>query len=303
MVRASYNGALVYEPATHTNNDPLLIEIQQLANNAHAIYQGTSDTVLPELFRAGGSPAGARPKALVATQGETMMTAEGTIPAGFTPWLLKFNANDDFVDTGNIEYAYSLMARDAGLEMPITCLMEARYFAVQRFDRCYAVEGSHYHRVHTHTLWNMIGADFRLANLDYIDLLQVVSNITQSHTQLCNAFRQMLFNIATHNRDDHSKNFAFIWDEQRKKWRLSPAYDLMFSAGIYGEHTMTIAGEGKKPHRKHIAHVAQKFGLEKVMDKIIAEVNHVVVQWEDYAQKAGVSKKNTGVLGGYIKAL
>jgi len=296
-------GALIYEPATHGDDDSLLIELQQLADNARAVYQGSSDTVLPALFRAGGSSGGARPKALVATKGTTMITAEADIPADFTPWLVKFNAKDDLIDAGNIEYAYSLMAQDAGLKMPITCLMEDRYFAVQRFDRMFVKGQSHYQRQHTHTLGNMIGADFRQPSLDYSDLLQVVSNITQSHTQLCSAFRQMVFNIATHNRDDHSKNFAFIWNKQHKKWQLSPAYDLMFSTGIYGEHTMTVAGEGKAPQREHIAKIAQKFGLDKVMDTLIDEVNDVVMQWKDYAQKAGVSNKNTVLLDAYIQCL
>ncbi len=293
-------GALVYEPATHTDNDPLLIEIQQLAANAHAVYEGEKDTVLPALFRAGGSPAGARPKALIATKGITMMTADGTIPTGFTPWLVKFNAKDDFADAGNIEYAYSLMARDAGIHMPPTCLMEQRYFAVQRFDRDNTATPR---RRHIHTLGNMIGADFRLPNLDYTDLLQVVSHITQNHTQLHQAFRQMLFNIAMHNRDDHSKNFAFMWQEQQQTWQLSPAYDLMFSAGIYGEHTMTIAGEGKAPKREHIQQVAKKFGLEKIMNPLMTDVNDVVAHWEDYAKKAGVSEKSTRLLSQYIHCL
>ena len=189
------------------------------------------------------------------------------------------------------------MANDAGIDMPISTLMKGQYFAVQRFDR------SSNFRTHVHTLGNMIGADFRVPSLDYIDLLKVVHDVTKSRKELSKAFRQMLFNIATHNRDDHSKNFAFIWSNKESAWRLSPAYDLMFSKGIYGEHTMTIAGEGASPTREHIKQVAKKFSLEKQMDSLIEAINSIVSQWGDYASTAAVSKKSTQTLQTYIKPI
>jgi len=275
-------GALVYEPVEGPDSDPVLVELNRLAENAQQVFAGSSSEVLPELFRAGGSPGGARPKALIATNGEQVVTADGEIPQGFTPWLVKFAAKDDFPDAGNIEYAYSLMARDAGLEMPETVLMDGQYFAVRRFDR---IDN---HRLHTHTFGNMVGADFRVPSLDYEELFRVVLDVTKSRQELLKALRQMIFNIATHNRDDHSKNFSFFWNGSEQAWRLTPAYDLMFSNGIHGEHTMTVAGEGKQPGRDHVMQLARKFSVEQEAALSMEQMNAVVQNWAHYAEQAGV---------------
>ena len=275
-------GALVYEPVEGPDSDPVLVELSRLAENAQQVFAGSSSEVLPELFRAGGSPGGARPKALIATNGEQVVTADGEIPQGFTPWLVKFAAKDDFPDAGNIEYAYSLMARDAGLEMPETVLMDGQYFAVRRFDR---IDN---HRLHTHTFGNMVGADFRVPSLDYEELFRVVLDVTKSRQELLKALRQMIFNIATHNRDDHSKNFSFFWNGSEQAWRLTPAYDLMFSNGIHGEHTMTVAGEGKQPGRDHVMQLARKFSVEQEAALSMEQMNAVVQNWAHYAEQAGV---------------
>jgi len=299
-------GALIYEPVTGPESDALLIDIHEMAKNAGQVYEETSDEVLPELFRAGGSPGGARPKALIAistTKDSHIVTGDGELPLGYEPWLVKFNAKDDFVDAGNIEYAYSLMAKDAGIDMPETQLLEGRYFAVRRFDR----SGSH--RAHVHTFGNMVGADFRVPTLDYADLFKVVSEVTRDRREVLKAFRQMVFNIATYNRDDHSKNFAFVWHQDPKEardkgnWKLTPAYDLMFSNGIHGEHTMTVAGEGKSPTLYEIRQLAKQTGLEKEMPTMVDQVNEVVAKWDYYAEQADVSAKNKKVVGKYLITL
>jgi serine/threonine-protein kinase HipA len=276
-------GALIYEPINGPDSDPVLVELSRLADNAQQVFAGSSDEVLPELFRAGGSPGGARPKALIAVKGDKIVIADGEVPQGFTSWLVKFSAKGDFPDTGNIEYAYSLMAKDAGLEMPETELMEGQHFAVQRFDR---VDNC---RLHTHTFGNMVGADFRLASLDYEDLFRVVLDVTKSRQELVKALRQMIFNIATHNRDDHSKNFSFFWSQSEQGWRLTPAYDLMFSNGIQGEHTMTVAGEGKQPDRDHVMRLAKRFSIEVEAELFLGQIGAVVGRWDDYAEQAQVS--------------
>ena len=290
-------GALIYQPDRNQNDAPLIVDIANLGENAVQLYEGKTDKILPALFRAGGSPGGARPKVLVATKADQIITAEGDIPPGYTPWIVKFNTKEDFPDAGNIEYAYSLMAKDAGIDMPHTTLMAEKYFAVHRFDR---IEGR---RQHMHTLGNMIGADFRIPNLDYIELMKVVLDVTKNQQQLLKAFRQMVFNIVTHNRDDHSKNFSFIWNENAQGWQLSPAYDLMFSTGINGEHTMTIAGEGKFPEREHVMKVAKAITMGEKARQIVDEVNEIVSNWSRYMDMASVSDKSKQILRNHISML
>lgn len=223
---------------------------------------------------------------------------------GYKSWLVKFNAKDDFADAGNIEYAYSQMAKDVGIDMPETQLLEGRYFAVRRFDR----KGQH--RAHVHTFGNMVGADFRVPTLDYADLLKVVSEVTRDRRQVVKAFRQMVFNIATHNRDDHSKNFAFVWSQKDENkggkggnWKLTPAYDLMFSNGIHGEHTMTVAGEGKSPTLNEITQLAKQAGLEKEVQDIIEKVNEVVSKWKFYAKQVDVSTNSMKTIARYLMVI
>ena len=181
--------------------------------------------------------------------------------------------------------------------MPETQLMEEKFFAVQRFDKTATT------RTHVHTLGNMVGADFRLPALDYHDLFKVVLDVTKSRQELVKAFRQMIFNIVMHNRDDHCKNFAFLYNESEKNWRMTPAYDLMFSYGLHGEHTMTIAGEGIRPLRKHVMQLAKQFSLEKEVELLIEQANSLIQDWGQYADKAKLSEESKKTIQRYLLAL
>ena len=90
-------------------------------------------------------------------------------------------------------------------------------------------------------------------------LLRVTRVLTKNQADAVSAFRLMVFNILAHNRDDHVKNFAFIL-MPGSDWRLAPAYDLTFSPGPGGEHTMTVAGEGRQPGLEHILRIAEGAG-------------------------------------------
>ena len=90
----------------------------------------------------------------------------------------------------------------------------------------------------------------------------------------------MCFNVFAHNRDDHSKNFSWLYDENNHQWQLSPAYDLTFSNSIGGEHATTIDGEGKNPSMENILAVAQKAGIKKSKATEIAQTVKETVQKE-----------------------
>ncbi len=251
-------GGLTYHPAEEV--DPSLTEfnLQRIAKNARDVLAGTAKEVLPELMRAGGSPGGARPKVLVGVREDRIISGEDELPDGYEAWIVKFSAKEDFKDAGPVEYAYARMARAAGIEMPPNRLFETStgdcFFGVKRFDR----EGNH--RRHIHTFGNLIHANFRVPGCDYMDMLKAVSLLTRNHQDVLRSFRQMVFNVAAHNRDDHVKNFSFIMDEEGR-WSLSPAYDLMYSLGPGGEHSMTILGEGREPTHDNFLQLAGKSGI------------------------------------------
>lgn len=283
-------GALVYEPATAREDDlNESFDLGRLAREAVLVQDGDVHSALPLLQRAGGSPGGARPKVLVGVQGDRLISGHGELPEGFAPWIIKFPARQDDRDAGPIEFAYARMAAAAGLVMPETRLFEAgrnRFFGVRRFDR------QTNRRVHTQTFGNLIHSNFRVPSCDYRDFLKVVRILTKNHQDLRQAFRLMVFNVLTHNRDDHVKNFSFCLDESGE-WRLGPAYDLTFAPGPGGEHSMTVQGQGKTPGKREMWAVGRGEGLkDRDMAAMYDEVRAAVEQWPDLAHENGVIDDN-----------
>ena len=289
-------GALTYHPPSDTqaDNDNQLINLYDLGRNAEEVLEGETAEVLPQLMKAGGSPGGARPKVLVGIQGDHVLCGEDDLPEGYQHWMVKFSSKADARDAGPVEYAYSLMAHAAGIDMPPTQLFEVRqgrgvrrYFGVKRFDRA---DGNH--RIHVHTFANLMHVNFRIPSTDYADLFKVTRALTRNHADMLRLFRLMAFNVAAHNRDDHAKNFAFMLDHETGEWSLAPAYDLTYSAGPGGEHTTTVLGEGRQPTKEHCLKLADQFGLKpREINPIIEQVNIAVTRWPSFADQAGCSKK------------
>ncbi len=293
-------GALTYHPpAEATDLEKRFLDLFEMAQAAEEVLRGAPEEVLPALLRAGGSPGGARPKVLVGVSGESILSGEDDLPEGYSPWLVKFPAPEDPADAGPREMAYSTMAREAGLLVPPTRLFEGKkgrrgsrardlYFGVERFDR----EGNR--RFHVHTFGNLIHANFRVPSCDYGQLLHVTRVLTKDHREVIEAFRRMVWNVATHNRDDHAKNFAFRMAEDGT-WQLAPAYDLVFSQGPGGEHSTTIAGEGRNPTRRHLLALAPAAGIaSEAAEALIEEVTAAVARWRTHAREADVRAQSVG---------
>jgi len=288
-------GALTYHPpADRTASDSSVFDLHDLGRHAQQVLAGSATEVLPALLRAGGSPGGACPKVLVGFDPHdgTVISGEDDLKTPFEHWIVKFAAQTDDPDAGAIEYAYSLMGVAAGVDMPPTRLFETRagdrHFGIRRFDR--GGPGSRANRrYHVHTFGNLIQSNFRIPSGDYSDLLKATFLLTRNHQEVLQAFRRMVFNVLAHNRDDHVKNFAFILDDVMGDWRLTPAYDLMFTQGPGGEHTMTVAGEGRRPGRSHMLRLADLADLSgREAAGIIKEVEAAVMGWPDHASQAGV---------------
>ena len=285
-------GALTYHPpAGPTGHNARVLDLHEMARAAQEVLEGTAKEVLPQLLRAGGSPGGARPKVLVGVQGESIRSGEEDLPPGFEPWIVKFHSREDLPDAGPVELAYALMAEEAGIAMPPTRLFETsggeRFFGVLRFDR------RANHRYHVHTFGNLVHADFRIPSCDYRQLLEVVKILTRDHSDVVECFRRMVFNVLAHNRDDHVKNFAFRM-HHAGQWALAPAYDLMFAPGPGGEHSMTVAGEGRAPQKRHLLELATAVGIDpQESDAILEQVATAVGRWRNQAREAGVGVQST----------
>lgn len=287
-------GALTYHPPSDPDERvPRSLDLHAMAAAADEVLHGEAlhgraEEVLPQLIRAGGSPGGARPKVLVGVSGDEILSGEAELPPGFEPWMIKFHGHGDDPDAGAVELAYSTMARAAGIAMPATRLFETAqgecFFGVERFDRAGA------RRHHVHTFGNLIQANFRIPSCDYEQFLEVTSILTRNLDDLLEAFRRTAFNVLAHNRDDHVKNFAFRLRED-EDWKLAPAYDLVFADGPGGEHTMTVAGEGRAPGREHLLALAASAGLASgEAAEALAEVASAVADWPAHARRAGVGR-------------
>lgn len=266
------------------------VDLQLLGEEAIDVFSGDKDDVLPALAKAGVSPGGARPKVLVGISGNTMISGETDLPAGYVPWLVKFHTgrSPEQREEGIIEFIYAEMARQAGIKLPETQLFPGDdhpgYFAIKRFDRA-----DNNKRIHMHTLAGLVHANFRVPDYSYDDFIRLTLKLTRNAVDAEQAFRRMAFNLAAANRDDHTKNFAYLMSEDGE-WRLSPAYDLTFNHGHYGEHTMLIGRYGKNIPASALYEVGRLAQLnQKRCVQIISEVFDAVSQWERLAKQEGVS--------------
>lgn len=282
-------GALVYKPELAKDDAEETVDLDEVAAASRAVLEGASDEMLEHLRKLGGSPQGARPKALVQIEDTTgrMTDALHDHGQGWRHFIVKFPAHQDVADIGPVELAYARMAAAAGVKVPESCLLPSRsgpgYFAAQRFDR----DGAR--RKHAATASGLLDADFRLPSLDYVSLAKLTVRLTRDHRQGEALFRLMAFNVLAHNRDDHAKQFSFLMD-RAGTWTLAPAYDLTFSQGPGGEHTTSVAGEGRAPSQEAMLKVADAAGLKRGKSvEILGQTRDVVERWLAYADEAGVT--------------
>lgn len=254
VVQESGMGALTYKPEHkfQTKNDVSDLDI--LAQECSKILESQNSDNLDELFFLGGSSGGARPKILTSIDNED--------------WIIKFPSSTDPKNIGEKEYQYSLCAKDCGINMTETKLFPSEicsgYFGIKRFDR------KNGKKVHMVSVSGLLETSHRLPNLDYNLLMKLTLELTRNYEDIEQLFRLMCFNVFAHNRDDHSKNFSYLYDDNKKEWHLSPAYDLTYSFSFNGEHATTINGEGKNPSLDNILAVAKNIGLKEKFAKDIA---------------------------------
>ncbi len=266
-------GALVYEPEIEGIKPLYHANLDEIGNEVVQFQENDDNRFIDDLLAMNGSSAGARPKIVITIDKED--------------WIIKFRSSSDPKDMGLIEYAYHLMAKAAYLPVPEAKLFPSKkepgYFGVKRFDR---VAGR---RVHMHTISGLLHADYRFPSLDYETIMKATLWLTKDSQEAEKQFRAAVFNVLSHNRDDHAKNFSFLMDEQGV-WRVSPAYDLTFSSGPSGEHCSMIMREGKNPTLYHLLKLAEISNIkEQKALQIIDEVKMAVAEWGNFAKELGVS--------------
>ena len=254
-------GALTYEPNNPIENETIVdINLDEISNEVNAILNDDNNTNnLDQIYMLGGSSGGARPKAHITIDNEE--------------WIVKFPCYMDSKNIGEREYTANKLAKKCGINVNDFKLFSSKicsgYFGVKRFDR------KDNKRVHMISLSALLETTHRIPNLDYSHLFQVIENICPDKDDIYEAYRRMCFNVFYKNRDDHGKNFSFIYDENIKGYRLSPAYDITSTPNKF-EHEMTVNGNGL-PKEKDLLDIAYKFKLSlSTCKSIISKIKSVI---------------------------
>ena len=242
-------GALEYYPAKESdfNMDPAGLDYDQISKECEKVLSSKESDQLNVLYNLGGSSGGTRPKILLTEDGKD--------------WIVKFPASTDPAISGKREYDYSLCAKACGIIMTETSLVESSvcegYFKTVRFDR---KDGK---KIFSITISGLLEADFRAPSCDYNTYMKLIRMLTRDNDKdKEQMYRVMCFNILTHNRDDHAKNFSFLYTND-DGWRLAPAYDLTYSDTYWGEQTTSVCGKGKDISEKELIKVGTEAGLTK----------------------------------------
>lgn len=276
LIGANPMGALEYEPAEKYFDAPGNIELDSLSGAVGSVLSGEDSDVLDELLKLNGSSGGARPKIAVMVSDDKKKIIHGasSVPDGFSPWIIKFSEAMDGRDSGAVEYIYSLIAGQSGINMPETFLFPSKkcsgYFGVKRFDRMGM------QKIHVHSACGLLHASHRFSSIDYESLLKLTMCLTHDQSEAAQMIRLMIFNVKAANRDDHSRNFSFLLTKSNE-WKFAPAYDLTPSAGIHGEQTAMVNGKGSNITDADLIAAAQTTGLNKGrILEMIEEVNEAV---------------------------
>jgi serine/threonine-protein kinase HipA len=304
-------GALEFRPARgprHTK--PTAIELSELVTSSRQALAGKFDgdreteAAILNLIQVGTSAGGARAKAVIAWNSVTDEIRSGQLPAapGFDYWLVKLDGvgRDSELGTGGaygrIEYAYSLMAKAAGIDMAECRLLEENgraHFMTRRFDR------QDDEKVHMQTLCAMRHLDFKQRGIhDYSQYFQTIAALGLGADALEQGFRRMAFNVLAANCDDHTKNLSFLLPKNGK-WKLSPAYDVTHAFNPKGEwtyqHLMSVNGRFNGITQDDLFAVGDRFLVPRFR-AVIREVSAAVAQWVDFAKAADVPRREVAAI-------
>ncbi len=309
-------GAFEFEPPNKSiEKNKTMLEMSSLVETARKALRGhlnnTPKKALEELLSVGTSAGGARAKAVVAWNRSTNQIYGGQFdaPEGFEHWILKFDGvgKDSELGLSNgygrIEYAYYLMAKDAGIKISESRLLEENgraHFMTKRFDRV------NNQKIYYQSLCGLMGMDFKLRGVhDYSQYLRCIQALNLGHSAIEEGYRRMVFNIMSRNCDDHTKNFVFLMDHQGE-WSLAPAFDLIYAYSPNGEwtyqHLCGIDGKFDNFTRAELISVADKFSIKNAK-LILDKIKYVLSSWKNYAKKVNLNQELQNLVQENLKIL
>ena len=285
-------GALNFVPSLLEGGAGTLesISAAALARGAAEIQRGEPTKVLEQLAK-GGTAGGAFPKTLVVAYPDGALRVGPPDGVG-APCLLKFDLNKG--ESAASEHAYALMAQVAGIRTVETRLLaekgsaKRRHLLVKRFDIPDVKQPER--RLHFHSLSGLLHK--APGDLDYRDFFRAAIQLNSPPQELREIARRMVFNVLASNHDDHGKNHAFLYHEERREWSLTPAYDITYDAGML-ERGMSVSGEVWPPVATMEALCLDASLMRKEVQTIFQRVAKALKKWPTFARQAGLSAAKT----------
>jgi serine/threonine-protein kinase HipA len=292
-------GALEYRPIKELpkNSTFDLDEIVRvlklvLANKSVTREAKLDNMSLLNIFKMGTSAGGVRPKILISENKQSKEIIPGDVEYSddYVHYLVKLNLDNEVnYPRETIEYSYYLTAQSLGIQMMESKMIDHLHFATQRFDR------QHGKKKHILSASGMTGWDYKSAEYSsYENLFDLANYLKLSFKEMDELFRRMVFNVVFFNHDDHLKNHSFIYDEEKDKWNLSPAYDLTFSLNPMLTYTRTPRALSINKKRtdielKDLLSIANKYTI-KNPKRIIESTQDATTKWEKHAKNLGIPK-------------
>ncbi|MFY0663225.1 MAG: type II toxin-antitoxin system HipA family toxin [Natronospirillum sp.] len=303
-----------YQPTPDTSMDlaTLGLEAQALFDRALDDHDTVQTEAVLSALVAAGSSGGARPKAQLFFSAEDPQHCRTHPIQGDSAWLVKFTSQNLPLghDEGMCEAAYLQLARLANLQPPTWQLLNApaksgaqHWLAVRRFDWIDNGPKAASGRLHMHSACGLLDADFRTPSLDYEDLIKASRQLCKSPMVGQLQFRRAMFNLFASNQDDHSKNWAFLQDDQGQ-WQPAPFYDVTFSPHPYNQHATAFNGFGKQPPLKAMQKLAATAGFAnwKQAQQHIQDIADVVSRFPAVATEMGVQKATIAIIEQTLKS-
>ncbi|MEA1911836.1 MAG: type II toxin-antitoxin system HipA family toxin, partial [Spirochaetota bacterium] len=283
-------GALQFKPQQTFSTGLKAVGLADLRKASQHILSGNIENIIEQLFRAGGSAGGSRPKYLVDLKNDesnNIRYTTGEPEKGWIPIILKVSDNKGD-HWQRIEYSYFKMAELADIEVPLTWLLSEdnrnAHFATKRFDI-----NKYGDRYHMQTFAGLLGINFKNTDLDYTRLLRTTADLCLDKEQVKKIYKLMVFNYLGSNKDDHAKNFSFLMDNTGR-WYTSPAYDISYSSGEMGLHAMAALGKRRNLTMKNYEKIADNFDIDD-WENIITKTKEALHYWLDIAKINGVPEK------------
>ncbi|MGO3707254.1 MAG: type II toxin-antitoxin system HipA family toxin [Mesonia hippocampi] len=293
-------GALEYKPTARipksatVNIDEIVKVLNKVLDLKNATTAETlNDAALLNIFKIGTSAGGARPKILISEHKETGKIIPGDIEYGddYKHYLVKLCMNEEWgYNREKVEYAYALMAAEAGIQMMPSKLIENKHFVTLRYDR---QKGE---KQHVLTATGLTGWDFKKpADGSYENVFKLALDLKVPYKNIQELFRRMLFNLVFANIDDHLKNHSFIYSKETDSWSLAPAYDLTYPLNInlnYSNVARALSINNKRAGitLEDIMTIAETYAIKNPKG-IIKEVQNVIGSWESISKELAIPEK------------